>query len=169
MNFKKLMKLMILVNLVAGFLIVSFIGSCSSVDTVSGGVELEGWKTDLNTRVDTFFIKSGARASDTAIEKDDQRMMQATCVEGAKLLALDILIRKMVGETVEAQSGMLDGQTTNFAITSIRSGQISGVQQKECGPSGPSGSWINCECVHYVSGVNLKKKIQMEVTKASQK
>lgn len=160
---------MSLKNVIAALCVAIFFSSCSSVDTVSNAVELEGWKTDINTRVDTFFIKSGARASDTAIEKDDQRMMQATCVEGAKLLALDILIRKMIGETVEAQSGMLDGQTTNFAITSIRSGQISGVQQKECGPAGPSGSWINCECVHYVSGVNLQKKIQMEVTKAANK
>jgi hypothetical protein len=139
--------------------------ACSSVDTVRGGEQLEGWRRE--GEIDVYYVKTPARASELAISKGDPAMMKTTCMESAKLQAMDNIIRKMVGETVEAQSGMLDGQATNLAVTSLRSGQIKGVQQKECAPAGEGGSWQNCECVHYVSGPNLKKQVQIEVTKAA--
>lgn len=139
-----------------------YIMNCSSATHVAGGEEFEGWRSENG--IDTFYVRTSARASENAIEKDDQEMMKTTCMEAAKLQALDNMIRKMIGETVEAQSGMLDGQATNYAITSIRSGVIKGVQTKECAPRG--GSWKNCECIHYVSGPNLKKEIEFQVQKA---
>ncbi len=144
------------------FLYLVFFSYCSSATHVAGGEEFEGWKSENG--IDTYYIRTSARASENAIEKDDQEMMKATCMEASKLQALDNMIRKMIGETIEAQSGMLDGQATNFAIQSIRSGVIKGVQNKECAPRG--GSWKNCECIHFVSGPNLKKEIEFQVKKA---
>lgn len=136
--------------------------SCSSASNIVGGEEFEGWKTENG--IDTYYVKTSARASENAIEKDDQEMMKNTCMEAAKLIALDNMIRKMIGETLEAQSGMLDAQATNYAITSIRSGVIKGVSTKEC--KATSENWKNCVCVNFVSGKNLKKQIQFEVQKA---
>ncbi len=136
--------------------------SCSSATKVSGGEEFEGWVTKEG--IDYYYVRTGARASENAIEKDDNEMMKASCIEASKLQAMDNMIRKMIGETLEAQSGMLDGQATNYAITSIRSGVIKGVNTKECAQR--EGSWKNCECIHFVSGKNLKKQIQFEVQKA---
>ncbi len=136
--------------------------SCSSASNIVGGEEFEGWKTENG--IDTYFVKTSARASENAIEKNDQEMMKNTCIEAAKLIALDNIIRKMIGETIEAQSGMLDAQATNYAITSIRSGVIKGVSTKEC--KATSENWKNCVCVNYVYGKNLKKQIQLEVQKA---
>jgi hypothetical protein len=150
--------LSILIVLYALFLIAF----CSSATHVAGGEEFEGWKTENG--IDTFYVRTSARASENAIEKDDPEMMKTTCMEAAKLQALDNMIRKMIGETVEAQSGMLDGQATNYAITSIRDGVIKGVQNKECAPRG--GSWKNCECIYFASGRNLKKQVEFEVQKA---
>ncbi len=142
--------------------IIFYCASCSSATNIVGGEEFEGWKSENG--IDTFYVRTSARASENAIEKDDQEMMKSSCTEASKLQALDNMIRKMIGETIEAQSGMLDGQATNFAITSIRSGVIKGVQTKECGSIG--GSWKNCQCIHFVSGRNLKKQIEFEVQKA---
>lgn len=142
-----------------------FAWNCSSAEKVSGGEQYETWKREGN--LDVFYVKTGARASEAAIEKGDQMMMKATCTESSRIQGLDNIIRKIVGETVEAQSGMLDGQATNYAVTSIRSGLIKGVSQKECAPRGEGGSWQNCECVHFVSGPDLKKQVQVEVTKSA--
>lgn len=143
--------------------LVTVIAACASVDSV-GGEELEGWKREGQN--DVYYVKTAARASELAISKGDEAMMKATCTESSNLQARDNIIRKMIGETIEAQSGMLDGQTTDYAITSLRGGHIKGVQQKECAPTGENGSWQNCECVHFISGPNLKKQIQIEVSKA---
>ncbi|MFN3603765.1 MAG: hypothetical protein ACK4UJ_03515 [Leptonema sp. (in: bacteria)] len=140
-------------------LIVAF--SCSSASNIVGGEEFEGWKNENG--IDTYYVKTSARASENAIEKDDQEMMKNTCIEAAKLIALDNMIRKMIGETLEAQSGMIDAQATNFAITSIRSGVIKGVNTKEC--KATEAKWKNCVCIHYASGRNLKKQIEFEVQK----
>mgnify|MGYP005851532315 CR=1 FL=1 len=145
----------------------ALLATCASVDSVNGGEQLEGWKRE--GEIDVYYTKTPARASELAINKGDPAMMKTTCMESSKLQAMDNIIRKMVGESVEAQSGMLDGQTTNYAITSLRNGQIKGVQQKECAPTAEGGSWQNCECVHYVSGPNLKKQVQIEVTKAAER
>jgi len=150
---------------ILGVVMIGLVVACSSFDSASGGEEFEGWRQENG--IDTYFIKTPARASENAVTKGDPAMMQSTCMESAKLQALDNLIRKMVGESVEAQSGMLDGQATNYAVTSIRNGEIKGVQQKECAPSGKSSSWENCVCIHFVSGKNLKKKIEFEVQKAA--
>lgn len=152
----------ILVSILISLTGLFFIGFCSSATRVAGGEEFEGWRSENG--IDTFYVRTAARASENAIEKDDQEMMKSTCMEAAKLQALDNMIRKMIGETVEAQSGVLDGQATNYAITSIRSGVIKGVQTKECAPRG--GSWKNCECIHYASGPNLKKEIEFQVKKS---
>lgn len=153
-----------IIFLIMGFLKI-FGFYCSSASNIVGGEEFEGWKTENG--IDTFYVKTSARASENAIEKNDKEMMKNTCIEAAKLIALDNMIRKMIGETLEAQSGVLDAQATNFAITSIRSGVIKGVNTKECAARGEN--WINCECVHFVSGKNLKKQIQFEVQKAVEK
>lgn len=139
-----------------------YLSSCASATNIIGGEEFEGWKSEQG--IDTFYVRTSARASENAIERDDQEMMKVSCIEASKLQALDNIIRKMIGETIEAQSGMLDGQATNFAITSIRSGVVKGVQTKECSSLG--GSWKNCQCIHFVSGRNLKKQIEFEVQKA---
>ena len=93
-------------------------------------------------------------------------MLQSTCMESARLQAMDLIIRKMVGETVEAQSGMIDGQTTGLAVNSIRNGIIKGdVVQKECADRGQDNDWDTCECVFYVKGKGLRKKVELEVSK----
>lgn len=154
-------------RIVIAMLAVSAAASmCTSLETTRGGEQLEGWRREGN--LDVYYVKTVARASEAAIEKGDAMMMKTTCTESSRVQSLDNIIRKMVGESVEAQSGMLDGQATNYAITSLRSGVIKGVSQKECAPRGEGGSWQNCECVHYVSGPTLKKQVQVEVTKAGE-
>ncbi|MCS7206081.1 MAG: hypothetical protein NZ853_10330 [Leptospiraceae bacterium] len=148
------------------FVLISFgLMNCSSATRVAGGEQFEGWHSENG--IDTFYVRTAARASENAIKKQDEEMMKVTCIESAKLQAMDNIIRKMIGETIEAQSGMLDGQATSYAITSIRSGVIKGVNTKECAPRG--GSWQNCECIHYVSGTNLKREVELEVKKAAQR
>lgn len=152
--------------LVALVVLGAAVTMCTSVETVRGGEQLEGWRREGT--LDVYYVKTVARASESSIEKGDPMMMKTTCTESSRIQSLDNIIRKMVGESVEAQSGMLDGQATNYAITSLRSGVIKGVSQKECAPRGEGGSWQNCECVHYVSGPNLKKQVQTEVSKAGE-
>ena len=146
------------------FLTVFLLLSCSStVEEVSGGEELEGWRI-TEEGLDIYYMKYGGRASPNAIEKNDPIMMKTTCVESTRLQARDQIIRKMLGETIEASSGVLDGETIGVVVTSVRKGMVRGTQMKECA-SVNGDTWLNCECVHYVEGKGLKKKFEFEVTR----
>lgn len=146
--------------------VLAVIVGCSSANKVSGGEEFEGWRVEDG--MDVFYIRRTGHASEKALEAENTAMLQTTCMESARLQALDVLIRKMVGETVEAQSGMLDGQTTGVAVNSIRNGIIKGdVVQKECADRGEDNDWDTCECVYFVKGKDLKKKVELEVSRAT--
>ncbi|MCB1166718.1 MAG: hypothetical protein KDK33_11220 [Leptospiraceae bacterium] len=154
-------------RLVAASLIsLAVVVGCSSADQVSGGEEFEGWRQEEG--IDVFYIRRSGHASEKALSSENTAMLQSTCMEAARLQAMDALIRKMVGETIEAQSGVLDGQTTGVAVNSIRNGIIKGdVVQKECADRGQENDWDTCECVFFVKGKDLRKKVELEVTKAT--
>ena len=140
-----------------------------TADKVSGGEEIEGWRTDQATGVDTFFMRVPGRATNNAIEQDSPTMMKSTCIDSTKLQALDNIIRKMIGETVTGQSATLDGQSTGALITSVRGGLIRGTQMGQCAPVDKSKKYESCECVHYVTGKGLKKKFELAVEQAAKK
>ncbi len=145
-------------------LIMAVVASCSSASEVSGAEEFEGWRVEED--YDVFYIRRSGHASEKAIESENTAMLQSTCMEAARLQAMDLIIRKMVGETVEAQSGMIDGQTTGLAVNSIRNGIIKGdVVQKECADRGEDKDWDTCECVFFIKGKGLRKKVELEVSK----
>ena len=147
-------------------LVMAVVAGCSSADKVSGGEEFEGWRVE--EEFDVFYIRRSGHASDKALEMENTAMLQSTCMESARLQAMDAIIRKMVGETMEAQSGMIDGQTTGLAVNSIRNGIIKGdVVQKECADRGEDNDWDTCECVFFVKGKGLRKKVELEVSKVT--
>lgn len=134
--------------------------------SVSGGEKLEGWQT-TEDGMDVFYMKRSGAASENAVEKNNTAMQQSTCIESTKLQAADQMIRMMIGETIEAQSGMLDGQTTEYAITSVRSGVISGdITQEECA-STSDDTWKTCQCLYTVRGEGLREKVKLKVQEAA--
>ncbi len=138
----------------------SFLGYCSSPETVSGGEAIEGWKTEGD--VDVFYMKMAGRASEKAIERNDYAMKKTTCIESTQLQAADRIVRRMYGETLTGESQVEDGATAQSVITSARNGLVKGTSVKECAPVSESGDndWTNCECVHFVRGRNLKKEFE---------
>jgi len=139
----------------------------STADKTSNSEEVEGWRVENG--MDVFYMRMPGRASRPAIEQDSQAMMKSTCIEATKLQAQDNIIRKMIGETVQAHSGTLDGQSTGVVITSVRSGMIKGTEIKECGPTDKNKRYEECECVHFVSGKGLKKNFELAVEQAGKK
>lgn len=139
----------------------------SDVTQLSGGEQTEGWRVEEENGnpIDVFYMKVSGRASERAIEKGDEMMMKATCIESTTLQALDTLIRRMIGEEIDAASGSMDAQSVGLAISSMRKGVIRGTAIKECAPTGQDKSYLNCECVHFVKGRNLKKDFQLEIRK----
>ena len=136
-------------------LVLAVVAGCSSASEVSGAEEFEGWREEEG--FDVFYIRRSGHASEKAIETENTAMLQSTCMEAARLQAMDLIIRKMVGETIEAQSGMIDGQTTGLAVNSIRNGIIKGdVVQKECADRGEDKDWDTCECVFFIKGKGLR-------------
>lgn len=143
------------------------LGCRSTADSASGSEEIEGWRVENGQ--DVFYMRIPGSASKTAAEADDAAMMKATCIEATRVQAADIIIRKMIGETIQGQSGVMDGQSTGTVITSVRSGLIRGTQTKECAPRDDRKRYQNCECVHYVSGKGLKKKFELAVEQSVKK
>lgn len=144
-------------------LILMVLSGCqsSSLTDLRGGEEFEGWRVEDDR--DVFYMRLAGSASENAREKNDQSMMRTTCIESTNVQAADRVIRKMLGETINAESGMFDGQTTNYIVNSVRSGLIRGTNQKECSSRGRGGSWEQCECIHTVSGRNLRRNFELEV------
>lgn len=137
--------------------------SCKgTADKVSGGEELEGWRTEGGE--DVFYMRISGSASTTAKESGEEARMKSTCVESTKLQAMDTIIRKLVGEHIQAVSGTVDAETKNHLIVSNRSGVIRGTQMKECAER--TEKWSTCECVHYVKGPGLKQKFKLQVEKS---
>ncbi|MDH5657529.1 MAG: hypothetical protein OEZ34_16565 [Spirochaetia bacterium] len=144
------------------FLFISFF--CTSASNVRGGKELEGWRVEEGQ--DVFYMNIVGRASERAVNKDDPAMKKTTCVESTGLQAKDKVIKKVLGEHIEASSSVLDGETQAFIIDSMRKGKIRGVQMKEC--ASRDDKWLNCECVYYIKGPNLKKSFIFEIEKAQE-
>ncbi|MCE9599272.1 MAG: hypothetical protein K8S54_15015 [Spirochaetia bacterium] len=153
---------------VAGILMLGFLASCrSTADSVSNAEEIEGWRVE--NEQDVFYMRLAGRASKLAIDQDSPAMMRSTCVDATGLQAQDNIIRKMIGETIQAQSGTLDGQSTGVIITSVRGGMIKGPQIKECAPTDKNKKFEECQCVHFVAGKGLKKKFELAVEAAAKK
>lgn len=140
-------------------------GCRSTADSASGSEEIEGWRVEDGA--DVFYMRIPASASKAATDADDPAMMKSTCIDATRVQAADSIIRKMLGETVQGQSGTLDGQSTGVLITSVRSGLIRGTQIKECAPRDDRKRYQNCECVHFVTGKGLKKKFQLAVEQSA--
>lgn len=156
--------------LMGGFILAALVltgGYCASTtaDKVSGGEELEGWRL-LKNGEDAFYMKISGSASPAAKESGEEVRMKSTCVESTKLQANDTIIRKMVGEEIQSVSGTADAETTGYVVTSVRQGVIKGVEMKEC--AAVKSNWSQCECVHFVSGRNLRKKFKLQVEKLLQ-
>lgn len=155
------------VSLFAGVILLSLAACRGTADRVSGSEELEGWRVENGE--DVYFMRIPGSASREAAERNDAAMMKATCVQATKVMAADNIIRKMLGETIQGQSGVLDGQSTGVVITSVRSGLIRGTQMKECAPTDENKRYQNCECVHFVAGKDLKKKFELAVEQSTKK
>jgi len=153
--------------LTVGTLLVSLLFQCHSLTDIKGGQELEGWRVEEENGnpVDVFYMRIGGRASERAVEKSDPIMMKSTCVESTTLQAQDKIIRKMLGEEVKASSSTIDGELEKYIVQSVRKGLIRGTSMKECA-SVSGSSWLNCECIHYVKGRNLKKDFELTVQNA---
>ncbi len=143
---------------------VTLLSCRGSLTHLPGGEEIEGWRTIEGE--DYFFMRIGARASERAINKNDRAMMKATCIESTQLQAQDRIIRKMIGEYQESSSMALDAQTVAYVINSTRGALIRGTSVKECAPTDAKKEWMNCECIHYVKGRNLRQEFQFELEKA---
>ena len=133
-----------------------------TADRVSGGEEFEGWRQEGGQ--DVFYMRISGSASQVAKESGEEARMKVTCMESTKLQAQDTIIRKLVGEQIEAVSGTVDGETKNHLILSMRSGVIRGTEMKEC--ASRTAKWATCECVHFVKGPALKQKFKLQVDKA---
>ena len=152
-------------HLITAILITAMLGLgvyCSSTqaDKVVGGEEVEGWRKLANGD-DAFFMRISGSASKKAKRSGEEAQKKVTCIESTKLQAYDNIVRKMIGEQVKAISGVSDGETTGFMISSMRKGTVKGIQLKEC--ASLEDDWAQCECVHYASGPNLKQKFSLEV------
>ena len=138
--------------------------TCKSLTGLSGGEELEGWRSENG--LDVYYMRIAGRASEKAVEKDDYAMKKNTCVESTRLVSQDTIIRKMLGEQMAGASSTMDGEAQGFVVTSLREGFIKGVNMKEC--ASIKDKWLNCECVFYISGKNLKKEFEAKVGKAQE-
>lgn len=138
---------------------------CQSASKVSGGEEIEGWR--LQNEEDYFYMRIAGRATDNALEKSTFAMLKQSCIESTKNQASDVIIRKMIGESITGGSTTIDGQTQSAIISSVRQGMIRGVEMKECAPRGKDGEWSECECIHFVHGKDLKKKFQLKIQESS--
>ena len=157
-------------------LFLVFVINCSSIDlgqkdatTVgTGGWSFEGWggppeqrrdgKTPKDTKPrDWYYSKFSARASQKAVSRKSQSMMQSTCREAARLQGAADVVKKMVGETLETASGVSDGESTGNVIVSESAGLVKGVGVYECKAIGPGSdpldvtkdNWEECQCVIY--------------------
>lgn len=149
-------------------LVLGFFAECrSTADNVSNAEEVEGWRVEKEQ--DVFYMRLAGRATKAAIDQDSPAMMRSTCVDATGLQAQDNIIRKMIGETVQAQSGTIDGQSTGVIINSVRGGLIKGSQIKECAPTDKNRKFEECQCVHFVAGKGLKKKFELAVEAATKK
>ena len=153
--------------ILAALLAASTSGCRSSADSASGSEEIEGWR--LEDSQDVFYMRIPGSASKQAADADDMAMMKSTCIDASRVQAADNIIRKMLGETIQGQSGVMDGQSTGTLITSVRNGMIRGTQVKECAPRDERKRWQNCECVHFVSGKGLKNKFELAVEQSVKK
>ncbi len=150
-------------------LLAAALGACGgSASTVSGGEEIEGWRVDAQGQ-DVFYMRMPGAASRNAVDQDNRAMMKSTCIDATKLQALDNIVRKMIGETIQGQSGTMDGQSTGTVITSVRNGLIKGTSMGECAPTDREKNYAQCECIHFVSGKGLKKKFELAVEQAAKK
>ncbi len=156
------------------FVLLAVIVGCSSTNTGqrdatttgTGGWIFEGWggppeqRADGKTPKDTsprdwFYMKYPARASEKAVAKKSQAMMQSTCREAARLQGAMDTVKKMVGESLEGASGVSDGESTGSVIVSQSAGVVKGVGAYDCKATGPGSdpkdvskdNWEECQCV----------------------
>lgn len=151
----------ITIGVAVATLLLAVACATGKADKVDGGEELEGWRK-IGT-IDYFYMRISGSASPSAKRSGEEARMKSTCVESTKLQAKDTIIRKLVGERIQAVSGSVDAETKNHIIISMRSANIRGTEMKECAKR--SKLWATCECVHFVRGRNLKKKFQLQVDK----
>ncbi|EMO71237.1 hypothetical protein LEP1GSC120_2035 [Leptospira santarosai str. 200702252] len=104
-------------------------------------------------------------------------MMQSTCREASRLQGAADVVKKMVGETVEAASGVSDGEATASVIVSQSQGVVKGVGVYECKATG-SGSdpkdvskdnWEECQCVIYAKFPGGKDALVAKAQEVSSK
>ncbi len=152
------------------------VASCASAETGQrdatsvgdGGWAGEGWggppeqRADRKTPRDTmprdwYYMKYRARASEKAVARKSQAMMNSTCKEAARVQGAADVIRKMVGETIEGASGVSDGESTGQVLVSQLQGTVKGVGVYECRAMGEGSdrsdvskdNWTECECIIY--------------------
>jgi len=146
----------------SGLLIALLIcAGCQSPRAKSPTEELEGWRTENGE--DVFYLRLPGRASPGAIEEGNEISIKSTCVSSTKIQAENSVIEKMIGRTVQGQSGTLDAQTTDAIITSVSRGLLRGTSIKECVATDERKIFKECECVHFVRGIGLKKKFELSV------
>jgi len=141
-------------------------GQRDATTTGTGGWIFEGWggppeqRSDGKTPKDTspkewFYMKYPARASQKAVARKSQMMMQSTCREAARLQGASDVVKKMVGETLESASGVSDGESTGNVIVSQSAGIVRGVGAYDCKAYGAGSdpkdvskdNWEECMCV----------------------
>jgi hypothetical protein len=144
-------------------LLLSAVLGCQKDDVTTvgdGARKFEGWggSPDAPNKkpFDFFYMKATGRASNKAMEKRSGAMMQTTCTDAAVTGMKGNLIGKLIGEDVVGASGTSDGESTGVVVVREFSGNLRGVNTKECKPlfedeaNTPYSGWKECECVVFV-------------------
>jgi hypothetical protein len=152
--------------------------SCASDDVTTvgeGAKKFEGWggapDAPGKKPFDFFYMKATGRASNKAMDKRSGAMMQTTCTDAAVTGMKGNMIGKLIGESVQGASGVSDGESTGVVVVREFSGQLQGVNVKECKalypdePSTPFSGWKECECVVFIKIPGGKEAVVAKASK----
>ena len=162
-------------------MILAFVLGCSGdakkdpTTVGKDGYRFEGWagspEDPKEKPFDFFYMKSVGRASNKAMEKRSGAMMQKTCTDAAVLSVKGDLIGKLIGESIEGASSLQDGESMGLIVKREFSGQLQGVNVKECKAlypdeaSTPYSGWKECECVVFVKIPGGKEAVLAKASK----
>lgn len=109
---------------------------------------------------DYLYMKFLARASANAVAKRSIAMMNSTCRNAVEKQIQGQGIQKAIGEYLEQAAGVVDGESTGFAIMTESSANIKGVgvydccsldkKTGTCVEEGAPETWEECMCVGYL-------------------
>lgn len=126
---------------------------------------------------DYLYMKFNARASDKAIKANSVGMKNSTCREAARLQVAGDGLKKMIGEYLEAASGVSDGQSTGSVIVSESKGNIKGIGVYDCcsvnndtgtcANIGEAETWEECQCVGYMRWAGGQKSFESKAKEAA--